>query len=183
MSVNIVEINQSNVGDVNTCDGEFVIDSKLVLHAEDDEISYTVTEIPRFKKRYEEDDVDYTAYIDTPDKTVFLAYVEDRVAGQIILRRNWNRYAYVEDIAVDVDFRKQGIGRALILQAKRWAHERDLAGIMLETQNTNVRACQFYESCGFQLGGFDTYLYKGVKSGTDEIALYWYLVFEDDTSC
>jgi RimJ/RimL family protein N-acetyltransferase len=48
---------------------------------------------------------------------------------------------------------------------------------MLETQDNNVPACRLYARCGFQLRGFDTHLYKGDDPSTDEIALYWYLVF------
>jgi len=97
------------------------------------------------------------------------------------MRKNWNKYAYIEDIAVDVMFRRRGIGKELISEAMRWAQERHLAGIMLETQNNNVGACKFYESCGFQLKGFDTYLYKGINSRTDEVALFWYLVFDEES--
>jgi ribosomal protein S18 acetylase RimI-like enzyme len=59
-----------------------------------------------------------------------------------------------------------------------WARDKGCPGMMLETQNNNVAACRFYESCGFELGGFDAYLYKGLNRTTDEIALYWYLMFE-----
>ena len=52
-----------------------------------------------------------------------------------------------------------------------------LPGIMLETQNNNVAACRFYESCGFHLGGFDRELYRGITPDTDETALFWYLIF------
>ncbi len=48
---------------------------------------------------------------------------------------------------------------------------------MLETQDNNVGACKFYESCGFQLKGFDTSLYKAIDQVKNEIALYWYLLF------
>jgi len=179
MGITIKEINTNNVKDVNTCDGEFTIDSRLVLSTEDDEIRYKIVKLPQAKKRYREDDIDYNAYIDNPDKAAFLATDDDRVVGQIILRKNWNNYAYVEDIVVDRKFRRQGIGDRLISQAEKWARERNMAGIMLETQNNNVRACKFYEKCGFQLGGFDKNLYRGIDKGTDEIALYWYLLFGD----
>jgi ribosomal protein S18 acetylase RimI-like enzyme len=131
MRITTEEINARNVKDVSKCEGEFIIDARLVLYVENDEIRYTITEVPSTKKRYGEDDVDYTTYIDEPDKMVFLAYVEGQIAGQIILRKNWNRYAYIEDIAVDVKFRRRGIGKELISQAKHWARERNLAGIML----------------------------------------------------
>jgi ribosomal protein S18 acetylase RimI-like enzyme len=179
MNIIIKEINANSVKAVNTCDGEFIIDSRLALYVESDEIRYQIVKSPQTAKRYRADDVDYSAYVDDPAKTVFFAKVDGRIAGQIILRKNWNNYAFVEDMVVDREFRRQGIGEKLILQAEQWARARNLAGIMLETQNNNVRACQFYEKCGFRLGGFDKYLYKGINQKTDEIALYWYLCFED----
>jgi ribosomal protein S18 acetylase RimI-like enzyme len=62
-------------------------------------------------------------------------------------------------------------------KAVDWARERNLPGIMLETQDVNVPACRFYENLGFKLRGIDTHLYKGLNPNTDEIALYWYLIF------
>lgn len=177
MIITIEKINAGNIVDVNTCDGEFIIDAKLILHVENGEIRYTISEMPVIKKRYELDNVSYSTYMDDPDKSVFLAYAEGHTAGQIILRKNWNKYAYIEDITVDVKYRRMGIGKELISHAKLWARGRNLAGIMIETQNNNVSACKFYENCGFRLGGFDTYLYKGINRDTEEIALYWYLVF------
>ncbi|MGD2076892.1 MAG: GNAT family N-acetyltransferase, partial [Chloroflexota bacterium] len=64
-------------------------------------------------------------------------------------------------------------------QAKQWARQKQFPGIMLETQNNNVQACRFYESCGFQIGGFDNMLYRGLDSSTDEVAIYYYFHFED----
>jgi ribosomal protein S18 acetylase RimI-like enzyme len=177
MRITIEQINAKNIRDVSKCEAEFIIDAKLVLQVENDEIGYSIMKVPSTHKKYGKDDIDYTTYIDNLDKVIYLGYVDGQIAGQIILRKNWNRYAYIEDIAVDVKFRRQGIGKGLILEAKRWAQELNLAGIMLETQNNNVIACKFYESCDFQLRGFDTYLYKGINSDTDEVALYWYLVF------
>jgi streptothricin acetyltransferase len=182
MRITIKGIDARNISDVNKCDGEFVIDTKLVLSVENDEIHYTIMDVPRTKKRYGIDNIDYTTYIDDLDKAIFLGYADGQIAGQIILRKNWNRYAYIEDITVDVNYRRRGIGKELISQAKHWAQERNLAGIMLETQNNNVGACKFYENCGFRLRGFDQYLYKGINNDTDEVALYWYLMFSEALS-
>ncbi len=176
----IVEINENNISDVNQCDAEFIIDAKLILRLENDEIHYEVVPIPVSTKRYAADNIDYATYIRNAGRAIYLAYVDGRIAGQIILRTNWNHYCYIEDISVDAQFRRLGIGRQLMAQAQKWAVERNLAGIMLETQNNNVSACRFYEKRGFQLKGFDSYLYKGVERKTDEIALFWYLVFGED---
>ncbi len=160
----IRELDSSIVKDIHQVDDEFDIVSKLVLRLEDGRLSYTTVSIPPKTKRYPPDDFDYATYVDNPEKTVFLAYVDGQVVGQIILRRNWNRFAWVEDIGVDRKFRRRGIGRALLSHGEMWAKQEGLAGVMCETQDNNVGACRLYESCGFVLRGFDTGLYGGGKS-------------------
>lgn len=179
MELTIEELDLDNLEDAGKVDGLFVIDSQLVLQAKNNQISYTVLDLPPGQKRYTQEERDYSTFIDNPEKAIFLAYVEGIVAGQIILYKYWNNYAYVEDIAVDVEFRRHGVGRALIDQAKQWARQKQFPGIMLETQNNNVQACRFYESCGFRIGGFDNMLYRGLNPDTDEVAIYYYFYFED----
>lgn len=176
----IREFDKKTVRDIHQVDGTFTIDSKLILYLENNTLVYTIEDVHPFKKRYTPDDVDYYTYIDDPDKTVYFAYTGDQIVGQIILRKNWNNFAYIEDIAVDAAFRNRGVGKTLLMYAKKWAREKKVAGIMLETQNNNVAACRLYEGSGFVLSGFDKYLYKGLKKDTDEIALYWYHLFEND---
>ncbi len=180
MNILIQELNEENVRDVNQCDGIFTIDSRLVIYTENGELYYTIVSLTPFKKRYDLDDIDYTTYINNPDKTIFFAYVDNIIAGQIILRKNWNQFAHIEDIVVDAKFRKLGIGRILIEHAIEWAKKKNLPGIMLETQDNNVAACMFYEHCGFKLKGFDKYLYRSSKHNKYEIALFWYLVFGEE---
>ncbi|MCM3268114.1 GNAT family N-acetyltransferase [Paenibacillus elgii] len=165
-------------------DGSFIVDATLVLSLTGQRIGYTVKEIPAYQKSYadepfaEEAEADYSDYIGNPDQIIYLAFADNEVAGHMILKKNWNQYAYIEDIKVDARYRGFGIGRKLIEQAKRWAKDGGMPGIMLETQSNNVRACKFYESCGFVIGGFDSYVYKGINKQSDEIAIYWYLMFE-----
>ncbi|MCJ7625734.1 MAG: GNAT family N-acetyltransferase [Anaerolineaceae bacterium] len=144
MDILIREIDKNNVTDIGSCDGEFIIDSRLELYMEQGEILYKFVPISPYKKRYKQDDIDYSTYLDDPHKTVYLAYTDGQIAGQIILCNYWNKYAYIEDIAVDIKYRRQGIGRRLILQAVSWAKERGLPGIMLETQDNNAAGCRFY---------------------------------------
>jgi ribosomal protein S18 acetylase RimI-like enzyme len=177
MEILIEVVNKTNFQDVGNYDGEFVIESELILRAENNQIWYSVVDRPSAKKRYDTKDIDYATYINHPEKAVFLAYADGKAAGQIILQKHWNNFAYIYDIVVDENFRRLGIGRALIAEARRWAEENGLPGIMLETQTNNVPACHFYESCGFKLGGFDKYLYSGQDTNTDEVAMFWYLHF------
>ena len=179
MNITIQQLNEQNFHAVNRCDGTFTVDARLVLHVEDDVIHYTIVNVPPYQKRYPAEAAEYATYLHRPDRAIFFALVDDQVAGQVIVRRNWNRYAFVEDITVDAGFRRKGVGRALLQHVVDWARDRQLAGVMLETQNNNLGACRLYEHCGFQLAGFDCCLYKGLNPNTDEIALYWYLLFAD----
>ncbi len=180
MRIEIRDVVASTVQNVNKLDGSLWVDSRLSLSAVDGKINYTVVPIVGYLKPYEVDQIDAPAYIGNPDRAIFFAYVDGQLAGQIILRKNWNRFAWVEDIAVDAHFRRQGVGRALMQRAVEWAKSRGLPGIMLETQDIRVAACRFYERFGFELGGFDRLLYKGTMPGTDEVALFWYILFDKE---
>ncbi len=177
MTISVHALEQETLADAGCCDGVFTVDAKLVLAVADDVIRFTVVAVPPHPKRYPVEPVDARAYLDDPDRAILLARVDGVGGGEIRLRRNWNRYAYIEDIVVDIAYRRRGVGRALIHAATQWAKDRGLPGLMLETQNNNVAACRFYQRCGFELGGFDRQLYRGLDPDTDEIALFWYLHF------
>lgn len=177
MNITLREIDNDNLQDANQCNSAFTVDSKLVLHAEDDVIHYSVVDVEPYQKSYVFEKKDYRSYISNPDKVIYFAYVEGTLAGQIDISKHWNAYAWIDDFAVDAQFRRRGIGRAMMQKVVDWAKAKHLPGIMLETQDVNVPACRFYENFGFRLYGFDTYLYKGLNPNTDEIALYWYLIF------
>ena len=178
MKITIREIGQSDLPSVKKGGSSFEVRSKLVLQAENSKINYTIVDVTPYTKQYGMEEVDPATYVSDPDRIIFFAYMDNELAGQIRVLKHWNAYAYVDDIAVDEKYRGQGMGRALILQAIQWAKEKGFPGIMLETQNNNVAACRLYQSCGFELRGFDTHLYKGLNPETDEIALYWYYIFE-----
>lgn len=180
-----IEIRELAAGDHNgwkNINDSFTVDSTLVLSLTGREFEFTVKPIPHYIKSYSEErfmeeDEDYSDYINSPDQTVYLAWADHQVVGRIVLKRNWNQYALVEDIAVDQSYRGHGIGRKLIEQAKWWAINGGMPGIMLETQSNNVAACKFYASCGFVIGGVDLHLYQGLHKNSDEIAIFWYLMF------
>lgn len=180
MGILVVKLDNKNITDLDKCDSEFVINSKIVPSYEDGSLSYTVVDVPVYKKRYEPEKRDYTDYINYSSKTAYLAYFDGKITGQVILRENWNKFCLVEDIRVDKKHRRQGIGGELMDRAITWAKYRGFPGVMVETQDTNVGACRLYESCGFILGGFDTCLYKDSVVYGDEIALFWYLIFKRD---
>jgi streptothricin acetyltransferase len=177
MEITIRQMDEVALPLVDQCDSTFIVDSRLVLSAQDGRISYSIVPVAPREKSYPPEQKDYHIYLYDPDKVVFFAYGDGDLAGQIRVWKYWNAYAYIDDIAVDPKHRRQGVGRALIQNAIAWAKAKGCPGLMLETQDINVAACRLYESCGFELGGFDRFLYKGLHPATDEIALYWYLMF------
>jgi len=94
------------------------------------------------------------------------------------MMRWWNRFAYVEDLVVNPDYRGLGIGRRLLERGLQWARDNHFPGVMLETQDDNVPACTLYQSAGFVLSGFDRNVYKDINPNTRETALFWYLIFQ-----
>ena len=173
----IVELDLINIDDINKMNNTFEVKSRIVPYIKEGEFGYTLEEVPRFyTKSYPDDESDYSTYIGNPDKTAYLAYINDKAVGQIILRRWWNRFAYVDDIRVESKYREVGIGKKLMDAAVRWAQGSGMPGIMIETQDTHVPACLCYQEYGFTLGGVDKMLYRGSENSS-ETALFWYFVF------
>jgi streptothricin acetyltransferase len=177
MEITIREMDEQTLPNVDQCDNTFIVNSQLVLSAENGKISYTVVPISPREKSYPPEQKDYRSYLNDPEKVIFFAYADGELAGQVRILKWWNACAYIDDIAVEPRFRKHGVGRALIERSVEWARAKGFPGVMLETQNINVFACHLYESYGFELGGFDRNVYKALTPSTDEIALYWYLLF------
>lgn len=177
MKIIIEEASVESLADLSRVDGRIFVDSRACLYAEDGQISWKVAPVEPYVKPYIPDHDDYTKYIGAEDKVIYFARVDGCLAGQIILSTWWNGFASVDDIAVDLAYRRFGVGRALMQQAVGWAKQAHLPGIRLEAQDVNLAACCFYNKFGFQLAGFDRRLYAANPGVSKEIALYWYLIF------
>ncbi len=172
----IVKINQQNLADINKANQPFEIIGKIKPTFVDGIWTYKEEIYEQSSlKVYPSDLCDYAVYIDNSDKTVFFAYSNAECIGQIILKRDWNRYAFIEDICVAKSARRQGIGSSLIQKAIEWAKISDLKGLALETQDNNLLACRFYAKCGFVIGAVNTMLYRNFDN--EEFAVFWYLQF------
>lgn len=176
----IVPLSRERLPDVNKANQPFPVIGRLIPYYEDGKWTYMEELFPEPKEKYYmDDDENWSLYIGNPDKAIFLCYEDGQCAGQIILRRDWNHYAFIEDISVAAAFRGRGVGTALMEQAVRWAKEKELDGLALETQDNNLLACRFYAKFGMEIGAVNTMLYKNApKPWCDEIAVFWYLKFE-----
>jgi GNAT superfamily N-acetyltransferase len=79
--------------------------------------------------------------------------------------------AVLWDIRVAPGARRQGVGSALFERVEAWAQRHGCRQLKVETQNTNVRACRFYERQGCQLRAIHRAAYPELP---EEIQLLWY---------
>ncbi|WP_029710364.1 MULTISPECIES: GNAT family N-acetyltransferase [Rhizobium] len=151
------------------CNFSFDVTSELLAPYDDPFGQVRVVE--PYRKSYGFDPDDFTA---GPDRRLVIASRAGRACGYLLLSKSWNGFVSVEDLAVDRTARRSGAGRMLMDRAVGWAREQDAPGIRLETQSNNVAACRFHKRYGFELGGYDKYLYAALEQRR-ETALFLYL--------
>ena len=100
---------------------------------------------------------------DTESKRVY-AYFE-------ICFEEWNNRLRMTQLLVDKDCRGKGIGRKIINYVKNIAIERDYRIIVLETQNYNLPAIDFYKANGFEFCGTNLFFYSNSDIEDDEVML------------
>ncbi|GED00392.1 streptothricin N-acetyltransferase SatA [Bacillus atrophaeus] len=172
----IIKMTQFNKKDFNKPNECFIVSGRIIPTFENNVWKYTEEVFSKpYIKKYEDDEID-NSYIQEEGKVVFFYYVENNCVGRIKIRSNWNGYALIEDIAVAKDYRKNGVGTALLNKAIEWAKENHFSGLMLETQDINVSACHFYAKNNFVIGAVDTMLYSNFST-SNEYAIFWYYKF------
>ncbi len=90
---------------------------------------------------------------DTPKRVVLVAeQAQGRVAGFVVARcaaEEWE----IENVVVEEEFRRQGIGRSLIEELLAEARRRGVAAILLEVRESNAAALGLYKKLGFREEG------------------------------
>ena len=175
MEIKIRKIGPQESPQTHSFSRKFLVTSRLVLAIENERLVYTVIPVEPYERDIPAEDVDYG--FDDAGPTIFFAEAGGKPVGRIKMMRWWNRFAYVEDLVVNPEYRGEKLGRTLLARGIEWARENKFPGVMLETQDDNVPACTLYQSCGFVLSGFDRNVYKAFNPDTRETALYWYLIF------
>lgn len=79
------------------------------------------------------------------------------------------------DVRVDYDFRRQGIGMAMVFQAIAWARDQELRAVQAETLANNVPAAEFLTKCSFELCGVDTRRRTNHDVVRESSTLIWYV--------
>ncbi len=89
----------------------------------------------------------------------FIVAVSDKVLGYIGVQEICGE-AYITNIAVFDEYRKNGIGRKLLILAAEGAKSRKCEFITLEVRESNKSAISLYESEGFDIAGIRKNFYS-----------------------
>lgn len=85
---------------------------------------------------------------------LFLAYEDDCYVGCASLRP-YDEWMQLEDIRVDVLYRRHGIATALLETAEQFALHQGAWGIRVEVSDQHPILCRFLEKRGYTIGGMD----------------------------
>ncbi len=178
MSIKIQRVPYLRRSDISHMDTSFLVEK--VAHLPSGETALkNISPVPTYIKNY---DFDKDLLIDENKPSVIIVASSTRhtIEGYLTASLDWNNCVIIDEFCVDHKHRGKGIGKLLMNEAVRWTVETGLSIIRLETQNTNVPACRFYEKYGFRLGGYDRYLYDAIETQNKrEIALFYYLNVQD----
>lgn len=173
MEITIKRIDRSMAGDLRLPNEPFPLCGRI-LPTYHGAWSYTV-------ERFADADVGEMTFPDEPydydslaENSFFVgAYADGVCVGLAIYQQSWNRYLYLYDLKVKADYRRLGIGRALIEEGKAIAAGQGYRGIYTQGQDNNLIACLFYLNAGFCIGGLDTMVYRGTRQeGKCDIVFY-----------
>lgn len=109
------------------------------------------------------------------DAAIYLAFVGEKLAGQVCVEEDHNHMARVWSLRVEHGQRHHGIATSLLDAVRAWALARGLHWLRAETQDIHVTTCMFYRDYGFTIGGFDRLYLQATPGSEDETDIVWYL--------
>lgn len=111
--------------------------------------------------------------------TVLVAEHTGQLVGLAIARPDLERQTLeVLDVRVDYDFRRQGLGSAMLFQIISQARESGLRAVATRTLTSNLPAARFFSKAGFDLAGVDTHFHSNHDLVKEAVALFWYAALD-----
>lgn len=90
----------------------------------------------------------------------YIAFAGEQIAGAVLLDiEKWRSVASISNILVGRQFRRYGIGSLLLNCATDWARKHNCWALVLETQNVNYPAIQFYLRNGLEIWSIQRHFY------------------------
>lgn len=93
------------------------------------------------------------------ESDILIAEINMHLAGFLLIQETitpsysclvQHKYAFITDVIVGKSYQNQGIGSALLLEAKNWAQDRNLDYLELSVLTENTGAVSLYEKHGFK---------------------------------
>jgi len=113
---------------------------------------------PQFFRSAQQDSSFLEKTVASENSDLLVAVKADEILGFALLQTRETppfgclveyRYAYLLDLCVAPEYRRNGIGAALMAAAEQWTKERALAYLELDVLTNNERALGVYERSGF----------------------------------
>ena len=82
------------------------------------------------------------------------------------------------DVRVDYDYRRQGMGTALVYALIQHAREQESRAVAAETLSNNQPAGALLAKCGFELSGVDTRRRSNHDLVKEAVTLFWYAALD-----
>ena len=113
-----------------------------------------------------------------PDAAVFVAEAGGRIVARLSVARDQHPASYhVADLGLMVasDYRRQGVGRALLEEAAAWARESGIRKLELHVFPHNEAAISLYEQFGFEREGYRRGHYRRAGEYVDAILMAYHV--------
>ena len=165
-------ITSEHKNDINIKNEPFTVYGRLIPSLENGVWSFSrKTFKDSFEMRFPDEKYDFE---NMSGSSVFIgAYDGEKCVGLSVLQRAFFKYMYLYDLKVNAEYRRKGVGEALIRASMQEARKRGYNGLYAVCQDNNLAACDFYLKCGFRIGGADTEVYKGTpQKGKTDILFY-----------
>jgi ribosomal protein S18 acetylase RimI-like enzyme len=100
----------------------------------------------------------FSKIIKDEDQTLFVAEDENKIIGFVYVRIFdspkipifvQRRYAEIDSLVVNNEYRRKGVGRALMEKAEVWIKDKGVGEIGLHVYEFNKEAIEFYEKLGY----------------------------------
>lgn len=115
----------------------------------------------------------------TEEGAVLVAEHADQLVALAVARRDVERQTlHVLDVRVDYDFRRQGLGSAILFQIIAQARDSGLRAVAAHTLTNNLPAARFFSKAGFDLTGIDTHFHTNHDLVKEAVALFWYAALD-----